>query len=107
MSVQSSRVKQVAFSLILKFDTIAKPKINNKVIFWFWNKFFLPHAQTAINTSQDEELKQYLKEGYDELRGIFEDVGLANEIKESGAINGGKQHEFVKKINKEVLDLIP
>ena len=107
LSLQSSPIKQVAFSLILKFDRIAKPKIQNQVINWFWNKFFLGHAQKAINETPDEELKVYLKEGFDELAPIFTKMDLAIDIKESGKLNDGKMHEFVKSINKEVLDLIP
>lgn len=77
------------------------------MINWFWNKFFLGHAQSAINQTPDDELKIYLKEGYDELAPIFQQIDLANEVQESKKYNDGRMQSFVEKINKDCLDLIP
>ena len=93
---------------MVRFDTLAKPRINNKLVAWFWNQFFLSHAQTAILQMQDEELKIILKEGYDELKEIFEDTKLATEIKDSRKLNTGPMQDFIEKnIGKDVLELIP
>lgn len=93
---------------MVKFDALAKPRITHRVVAWFWNQFFLSHANAAIQQMKDEELQQILKEGYDELKEIFEDTKLATEIKESRKINQGKMQDFIEKnIGKDVLELIP
>ena len=99
----------MATTLIIKFDTLAKPRINHKLISWFWNQFFLSHATRVIQQTPDEELKKMLKEGYDELQPIFEQTEKGLEIKESRLYNTGKMQDFVESIpeNKDALELIP
>lgn len=98
---------------MIRFDTLAKPRITNRMVAWFWNTFFLSHARAAIIQMQDEELRIILKEGYDELKEIFEDTKLANEIKESRKLNESRKdgkmsmQDFVENINSDVLELIP
>ena len=110
MSIQSnSKIKQIALQLMIRFDELAKPRITHKVVAWFWNTFFLSHARKAISEMQDEELKLVLKEGYDQLKPIFEVTKRGLEIKESRSLNSGKMQQFVEAIpeNMDALELIP
>jgi len=88
-------------------DDLVRPEINNQFLLKIWNWFLNGRAKTIIINKPDNELQIKLKESYDLMRPIFEKVELANDVKESGKLNEGEGHEFVKKINKEVLDMIP
>lgn len=88
-------------------DDLVRPEINNAWLMKIWTWFLNGRAKQIIINKPDEELKIKAKEAFDLMKPIFGDIDLASEINESSSLNSGKGHEFVKKINKDVLDLIP
>jgi len=102
-----SEIKNTALTLLGIIDELAQPHLNNIAIKKFWNWFFVSHGHNVIVSMQDEALKSVMQKGYTALKPIYEKTNLAVSIKESRKMNSGKMQEFVEKINKEVLDLIP
>ena len=62
--------------------------------------------QIIIN-KPDEELKQMMKVSFDKMKCIFSEIEIADTIIESRTLNEGPQQDFIEKINKDVLELIP
>jgi len=106
LSVSSSKIRDISFKLLESFDRIAQPRIKHSLVKWFWNKFFLSHAKMAIVAENEETLKQILRDGYDELKPIFEKEQIGIELKESQ-----KKYNSVVPANlgniKDALELVP
>jgi len=102
-----SEIKKTALLLLGIIDELAQPHLNNAVIKKFWNWFFVSHGHNVIISMDDESLKSVMQKGYTALKPIYEKTNLAVNIKESRKMNSGKMQEFVEKINREALDLIP
>ena len=115
MSQNLSEIKKVSFSLLQKIDILAKPRINNPVVNWFWNKFFISHGKTTILETPDEELKKMLLECYSEIDGIVKKLETAIELKTelnsefSGTVRtDGTKKNSVRDLPafKELMDLV-
>jgi len=106
LSVSSSKIRDISFKLLTSFDIIVQPRIKHSLIKWFWNKFFLSHAKLAVMTENEETLKQILREGYNELKPIFEQEQMGLELRESQ-----KKYNSIKPPNlgsiKDALELVP
>jgi len=107
LSVQYSKVKLVSFELLNIIDQLVQPELNNQWLKKIWNYFALTRGRQIIINKPDEELKSKMHVSFQLMQQVFNQIEIAEQIKESDALNEGKGHEFVKKINKDVLDLIP
>ena len=106
MSQSSSKIREISYRLLESFDRIAQPRIKHSLVKWFWNRFFLSHAKMAIVAENEETLKQILRDGYDELKPIFEQEQIGLELRASQ-----KKYNSPKPANigliKDALELVP
>ena len=106
MSQSSSKIREISIRLLESFDRIAQPRIKHSLVKWFWNKFFLSHARLAVMTEKDEILKQILRDGYNELKPIFEQEHIGLELKESQKKFNSPKPANIGEI-RDALELVP
>ena len=106
MSVSSSKIRDISLKLLTSFDRIAQPRIKHSLVKWFWNKFFLSHARMAVMAENEEILKQILRDGYNELKPIFEKTEMGVELRESQKKYNSPMPANIGEI-KDALELVP
>jgi len=106
LPASSSKIRDISFKLLTSFDTIVQPRIKHSLIKWFWNKFFLSHAKLAVMTENEETLKQILRDGYNELKPIFEKEEIGIELRESQKKYNSPMPANIGEI-KDALELVP
>jgi len=106
LSEYSSKIREISFRLVESFDRIAQPRIKHSLIKWFWNKFFLSHCKLAISSENEEVLKQILRDGYNELKPIFDKEQMGLELVESQKKYNSPKPPNIGEI-KEAMELVP
>ena len=93
-----SEIKKISQNTLLRIDKLVRPRINNALISYFWNKFFIPYGTTILNKIPEPELKAAYTEAYNELKPLFETAQVAHQLKEAKQLNNPKQVELLMKL---------
>lgn len=81
-----SIIRIKAKSISFKMYSLIRPHTSPillKLVDWFFNN----HILTILDKKTDDELKKYLKDGFDELKPLFLETKLAYDLVEAKKLN--------------------